>query len=72
MDSWLTRNIRPLVVLVSLVAYFLGCMGVPYLLRGTNLTDLELQIIWSVFSLYIFSRGGEKAIEKFKRPQGPS
>lgn len=61
--SWIQRNIRPVVVLACLGAFVGGTLGIPYLIRGTNLSELELQIIWSVFSLYVLSRGGEKMVE---------
>lgn len=64
--SWLQRNIRPIVVLACLGAFVAGTLGIPYLLRGTNLSELELQIIWSVFSLYVLGRTAEKGISIHK------
>ena len=64
--SWLQRNIRPVVTLGCLAAFIGGTLGIPFALRGTNLTDLELQIIWSVFSLYVVGRTAEKGISIHK------
>jgi hypothetical protein len=63
----ITRAIRPVVVFGALGAFLANTLGLPHLLRGSNLSELELQIVWSVFSLYVVLRGGEKITKEFKK-----
>lgn len=60
--GWLQQNIRPLMTLVCLIAFTMSMTGVTTMIRGSALTEMELQIIWSVLGLYTVSRGGEKAV----------
>jgi hypothetical protein len=62
-----TKLIRPVTVFGCLVAFLLNSLGVPHLLRGSNLSEVELQIIWSVFSLYVVMRGGKQIAESVRK-----
>lgn len=60
--SWLQKNIRPLLTLVCMAAFAFNVVGLTQWVRGTPMTETELQIVWSVFGLYIGSRGVEKSV----------
>ena len=61
-----TKLIRPVTVFGCLIVFLLNSLGVPHLMRGSNLSEVELQIIWSVFSLYVVMRGGKQIAESVK------